>query len=69
MISLDRGTSVSGGSSIKYCHPADHSSALGLATLFAMPDPNLRSIMVRGDLVINEDNRDSKLNLIARDES
>jgi hypothetical protein len=37
--------------------------------LFAMPDPNLRSIMVRGDLVINEDNRDSKLNLIARDES
>jgi hypothetical protein len=69
MISLDRGTSASGESSTKYCHPADRSSALGLATLFAMPDPSLRSIMVRGDLVINEDNRDSMSTLNAREES
>jgi len=41
-------------------------SALGLATLFAMPDASLRSIMVKGDLVINEDNRDSTFILNAR---
>jgi hypothetical protein len=37
-------------------------SALGLSTLFAMPDLSLRAIMVRGDLIINEDNRDSMCN-------
>jgi hypothetical protein len=35
------------------------SSALGLSSLFAMTDPGLRTIMVKGDLIINEANRDS----------
>jgi hypothetical protein len=35
------------------------SSALGLSSLFAMTDPGLRTIIVKGDLIINEANRDS----------
>jgi hypothetical protein len=69
MISLDLGISVSGESSAKHCASANRPSALGLATLFAMPDPSLRPIMVRGDLVINEDNRDSMFIFNAREKS
>jgi len=53
---------VSGKSTVGNRACADD-SALGLSTLFAMTEPSLRSIMVRGDLVITEDNRDSMPNL------
>jgi len=43
-----------------------NSSALGLSSLFQMPNPGLRSIMVKGDLIINEANRDSTLISLAR---
>lgn len=35
-------------------------SALGLARVFVTPHPMLREVIVRGDLVINEANRDSE---------
>jgi hypothetical protein len=60
---------VSGESPAQHCGPTKRPSALGLSTLFAMPDPSLRAIMVRGDLVINEDNRDSMSIYDAREES
>jgi hypothetical protein len=69
MISLDLGISVSGESFARYRAPTNLYSALGLSTLFAMPDSSLRAIMVRGDLVINEDNRDSMSIYNAHEES
>jgi hypothetical protein len=55
------GTSESGKSPFldtKVCW--SNISALGLARVFVTPHPMLREVIVRGDLVINEANRDSE---------